>query len=422
VKVDKKTKITKRNVDALLPSQARYTVWDTDVAGFGVRVAPTGRKTYVLRYRVDGGRGGRDREPAIGLHGSLTPDQAREIARSWAAKVASGGDPAGDRNTRRDAPTMTALLERYLAEHVVVRNKPGTATNIRAMVEKVIRPALGKIRAADVTRADIIRFHAGLRGTPYAANRALAALSKAFSLAEAWGLRPDHSNPCVHVQRYAEISRERYLTPEEFSRLSQMLDAAEDGTLKVKMHEGSHETVYVNSEVVTAIRLLLVTGARVGEILGLRWAYIDWSAQCAKLPDSKTGKKTMQLPEQAMKILESLDGRRGGKGYVIRGRDGSDPEKALVNVKDTWSVVRKAAGLDDVRLHDLRHSFASVAVTGGMSLPVLGALLGHRETRTTQRYAHLANESLRQAASQVASTISEAMQKPRKPKRPEDDA
>lgn len=405
-------KIGKRTVDALKAGPERFTAWDTDIAGFGVRVSTTGRKTYILKYRVGGGRAGRMRLATIGNHGTLTPDQARDTAKLWAAEVAAGGDPAGVRLDKRNAPTVNELLDSYLSAHAGKKNKASTEANARRLVEKVIKPALGKLKAADVTLADVDRFHAARSATPYVANRALAVLSKAFTLAETWGMRPPQSNPCRMVERFEEKARERYLTAAEFAALGAALGRAERGELTLKNDKGEEEAVHVNAQAVRAIRLLILTGARVGEILSLRWEHIDFAAGRANLPDSKTGKKPLQLPAPALEVLAGADRPESGRGFVIRGGAGDDPEVALVNVKDSWARVRLAAGLADVRLHDLRHAFASVAVAGGMSLVMLGALLGHRETRTTQRYAHLADDPQKAAAGLVAGRIAEAMTPP----------
>ncbi|OUS04252.1 hypothetical protein A9Q96_14970 [Rhodobacterales bacterium 52_120_T64] len=406
----KSLKITKRAVDALKPLDARFVAWDTELAGFGIRISPTGRKSYVFRYRANGGRSGRSREPVIGVHGTITPDQAREIARQWAAEVAAGGDPASDRNNRRNAPTVSDLMDRYIIEHSERNNKPSTVRNVKHTIENHIRPALGRLKVRDVSRADISKFHGSLASTPYQANRTLALLSKAFSLAEIWGLRPDGSSPCLRVQRFEEKARERFLSEKEFATLGDVLARAERGELTTKRKRGNVQPVSVNLQAVNAIRLLVFTGARVGEILGLRWEYINWQAQRAELPDSKTGKKFIHLPPAAREVLQGLEQPENGKGFVIRGGHGAgDPAKPLTNIKDPWALIRTAADLEGVRLHDLRHSFASAAIAGGMSLPMIGALLGHRDVKTTARYAHLADDPIRAAAEQVGNRISNAM-------------
>lgn len=405
-------KIGKRSVDALKATGLRYVAWDNEVRGFGVRVGPTGSKTYVLKYRVGGGREGRVRWGVIGPHGALTPDQARETAQRWAAAVATGGDPAGDKLDSRKAPTVSDLLDRYLSEHAEKKNKARTEANARALINKLVRPALGKLKVADVTRADVAKLHNGLSATPYQANRALAVLSKAFNLAEVWGLRTEGTNPCMRVERFEEKSRERFLTDKEFATLGEVMARAEREPLIFSSDGRRQTTVRVNPEAIRAVRLLIFTGGRVGEILGLRWEYIDLEAGRANLPDSKTGKKVLQLPPPALEVLSKANRPKDGKGFVIRGGGGADPEVALVNLKDPWGAIRRAAGLEDVRPHDLRHAFASVAVARGISLPMIGALLGHREVKTTQRYAHLADDPQKAAAGQIANRISEAMTAP----------
>lgn len=405
-------KIMKRTVDALKASAERYVAWDSDLPGFGVRVSTTGSKTYILKYRVGGGRAGRVRWGVIGQHGALTPDQAREIAQRWAAEVAAGGDPAGEKIDKRKAPTVAELLGQYLESHVRVRNKPSTVAYVTDLVERVIlADPLAKLKVLDVAEADIARLHARLSRTPTTANRARAALSKAFALAETWGYRERNTNPCGQVERYRENPRERFLSPAEFAALGEALAAADRGELHLT-EGGKTKAVRVSKWAVAAIRLLILTGARRGEILGLRWEWIDWQAGRANLPDSKTGRKPLMLPPAALAVLEGLDRPESGKGFVIRGGDYSNPEVPLVNLKDPWGIIRAAAGLPDVRPHDLRHSFASVMVAGGASLPVIGALLGHRDVKTTARYAHLSTDPLRAAADQVGGVLASHLKGP----------
>lgn len=405
-------KIMKRTVDALKASGGRYVVWDADLPGFGVRVGTTGSKTYVLKYRVGGGRSGRVRWGLIGQHGAMTPDQAREVAQRWAAEVAAGGDPAGDKIDKRKAPTVAELMGDYLKSHVKVRNKASTVAYVEDLVKRIIcKDPLAKLKVSDVASADISRFHARLAKTPTTANRARAALSKAFALAETWGYRERHSNPCGEVERYRETPRERFLAPAEFAALGEALGAAERGEL-VLTENGKQKVGRVSKWAVAAIRLLIFTGARRGEILGLRWEWIDLQAGRANLPDSKTGRKPLMLPPAALQVLEGLERPESGKGFVIRGGDYTDPEVSLVNLKDPWGIIRTAAGLPDVRPHDLRHSFASVMVAGGASLPVIGALLGHRDVKTTARYAHLSTDPLRVAADQVGGVLASHLKGP----------
>ena len=402
-------KIGKRLVDALKPRDSPFLAWDSEIPGFGVRVYPSGRKVYLLKYRIDGGRTGRARWATIGAHGSLTPDQARDTARQWAAEVAQGGDPAGVREEKRKAPTVSDLLDLYLKDHVRIRNKPSTQAQVTDIVERLVRPALGRFKVAEISRADVARFHSGLSTTPVTANRCLAALSKAFSLAEVWGFRPDHSNPCYRVERFKEKPRKRYLSTNEFVILGETLSRAEREALVFTGRDGKSKTVQANPEAVRAIRLMIFTGMRKGEVLGLRWEYLDMENGIANLPDSKTGTKAVQLPAPALDVIAACDRPRSGRGFVIRGGKDKNPEVALVNVKDNWGAIRTIAGIPDVRPHDLRHSFASVAVSGGASLPIIGALLGQSEAKTTQRYAHLANDPLRETADRVAKDIASTM-------------
>lgn len=395
-------KITKRAIDAVKPTGKRFTVMDTEVKGFCVRVSASGAKSYGFRYRVGGGRAGRERWMTIGAHGKVTADQAREIARRWAADAASGGDPAKERDQNRSAPTVNEFLDRYLSDHVRKHNKPKTQAEVQRQINVGIRPALGRIKVREVERSDIAKLHASMSETPYAANRALALLSKAFELAELWGLRADNTNPCRKVPRYQEKPRERFLSVSEFAKLGEALARAETDLLEV---DGRKRPVRVNPQAILAIRLLLFTGARVSEVLALRWEWINWEAHRAELPDSKTGAKHLVLPPPALEVLREVDRPDDELGFVVRGGNGKSAKVPLVNIKDPWGIIRRVAGLDDVRIHDLRHSYASVAASGGMSLPLIGGLLGHSNTATTARYAHLADDPKQAAAAKISGQI-----------------
>jgi integrase len=384
-------KITKRSVDALKAAAdgAEAVLWDTELRGFGARVQRGGAKSYVLHYRAGGGRGAPLRKLTIGRHGSpWTPETARKEAKTLLGIIEDGADPAADKMARREAPTITELAERFLAEHAEAKRKGSTAAEYKRLLDKIILPALGKRKVADVTRADMTKLHHASRAAPYQANRVLAVLSKIFNLAERWGLRADGSNPCRHVEKFAERKRERMLSPAELARLGDALAA----------HDGSPYAV-------AAVKLLVFTGARLGEVLGLKWEWIDFERGEARLPDSKTGAKTLHLPPPALAVLVGLP-RLDGNPYVIAGaKEGA----ALVNLEKPWRAIRKPAGLDDVRLHDLRHAFASVAASSGMGLPIIGKMLGHTQAATTARYAHLASDPVKAAAAAVAGKIAAAM-------------
>ena len=268
------------------------------------------------------------------------------------------------------------------------KTKPRTAVEYQRLLHKIIVPALGRRRVRDIRNQDVAKLHHDLRATPYDANRALAVISKMFNLAEKWGDRPQGSNPCRHVEKYRERKRERLLSEVELFRLGDAL-ASYDGS----------------PFVVAAVKLLVFTGARLSEVLGLRWEWIDFERGEARLPDSKTGAKTLHLPPPALEVLMNLP-RVEGNPYVIVGAISG---ARLVNLQKPWRAIRKAARLDDVRLHDLRHAFASVAAASGMGLPIIGKMLGHTQPATTARYAHLASDPVKAAAAAVAGKIEGAM-------------
>jgi integrase len=384
-------KITKRSVDAIIPAanDREVVLWDSELKGFGVRVQRGGVKSYILHYRVGSGRAAPLRKLTIGRHGSpWTPETARREAKRLRGLVESGADPAADKMARKEAPTVAELAERFLTEHAEAKRKPSTAREYRRLLDKIILPALGNRKVADVTRADVAKLHHASRTEPYQANRVLAVLSKIFNLVELWGLRPDGSNPCRHVEKFAERKRERMLSPAELARLGDALQA----------YRGS-------PYVVAAVKLLVFAGARLGEVLGLEWDWIDFERGEARLPDSKSGAKTLHLPPPALAVLAELP-QLDGNPYVIVG---AKPGAGLVNLEKPWRAIRGAAALDDVRLHDLRHAFASIAASSGMGLPIIGKMLGHSQPATTARYAHLASDPVKAAAAAVASKIAAAM-------------
>lgn len=402
-------KLTQSVVDRASPEDVRYVLTDTVIPGFWLVVEPTGRKAFKLRYRVGGGRKATVREPKIGDASAMRTEKARAIAAEWRADVAKGGDPGGARQAHREAPTMAELFERYLAEHAASRKKASSRAGDRRLIELKLLPTLGARKVAEVNKAEVARLHGRMSATPYEANRTLALLSKALNLAEVWGFRPPGSNPCRLVEKFKEEKRKRFLSPAELARLGEALRVAErDGQLTLPPRDGvrSEEArVPVSRWAITAIRLLALTGARKSEILGLKWAWIDFDARRAALPDSKTGEKVLILPPPALVELASLP-RVADNPYVL---PGAKPGTHLVNMDQAWRAIREVAGLDDVRIHDLRHSFASVGAASGQSLPVIGALLGHSQPATTARYAHLADDPLQVAAESIGGRIAAAM-------------
>jgi integrase len=388
---DSRIKLTKRVVDAARyerESGAHY-LWDDELIGFGLRVYPSGRKSYVVTYRTHGTQ----RFHTLGKHGELTPSRARRLATDALLRVRQGGDPSGERQAYREAPTVADLAERYMEEHARPHKKPSSILNDKLAWRNHILPALGRRKVADITREDIVRFHRSKAETPYGANRVLALLSNAFKMAEMWGWRPEYSNPCHHVQRFREKKRQRFLSGEELNGLAATLAEVERERIE-------------SPAAIAAIRLLVFTGCRMGEILQLRWSEVDLSRRCLFLTDSKTGSKVVHLNSPALEILAGIK-RVEDNPYVIRGKIAGTH---LVNLQLPWGRIRRRAGLDNLRIHDLRHSFASVAAGVGLSLPMIGRLLGHTRADTTLRYAHLADDPVRQATEAIGATIEAAMQ------------
>ncbi len=387
--------LTKSIVERIQPNPDRDVWrWDGKLPGFGVRVKPSGVRIYLIQYR-DSSR--RTRRLKLGQHGTVTCDAARKRARIELGRVAEGANPAAERKTASELGTVADLAKRYLEQHALPKKKASSVRADEVNLRRHVLPRLGRLRVDAVQRADVQAMHHAMRKTPGAANRTIALLSKMMRLAEKWGLRADGSNPCRHVERYRENRRERYLSEAELARLGAVLTEAER-----QRHSGEPASTET-PEMVAAIRLLIFTGCRRSEILGLRWDHVDVEARCLRFPDSKTGAKTVPLNAPARDVLGRLE---RGSEWVIPGRG---KIAALVNIEKPWRRIRARAGLSDVRLHDLRHSFASVGAAGGHSLIVLGALLGHTQQATTQRYAHLADDPLRQASEAIGSRIAAAL-------------
>ena len=372
-------RITKRSVDAVKVGGADIVYWDGELTGFGLRVRRSGRKSYVVQTRI----AGKLCWFTIGPHGPLNPNQARARALEILACAKKGIDPR-DADARREAqPSMADLGRRFLEEYVPVHCKPSTREEYSRSVRLFVDPVIGELRVPEVQRKDIAALHHGLRDKPYQANRTLGVLSKMFSLAEVWGWRPDGSNPCRHVKRYKEHKRERFLSPEETERLGQVLRDVEEEM----------------PSAVAAFRLLLLTGCRMSEIRDLRWEYVK--DDCIELPDAKTGGRVVPLGPEARAVLSAIP-RDEDNPWVIAGRL---PGSHLTDLQRPWRRIRKQAGLEGVRIHDLRHSFASRALALGESLTMIGKLLGHTQVQTTARYAHLARDSIQTAAARITGSI-----------------
>lgn len=422
--------LTKSFIEKLEAQNKDYIVWDDKISGFGVKITPRGRKSYLMKYRTHEGR---QRKPHIGVHGNITCEQARKIAEKWHGRIANNEDPFEEKEESKKSPTISELCERFIKEHASIHKKASGLELDKTAIRKHIKPRIGNLKTISITKADIQKFHLNMKDTPAHANRVLRILSKMFNLAEDWGLRPANSNPVKNVERYKEEHRERYLSNQEILCLGRALDKA--GKI---CSESPH--------FIALVRLLLLTGARLREIMHAKWEWIDWDKSILKLPDSKTGKKIIHLSPAVMAVLEATPKIKGNPYIIVGGAEGKPlitPTKPwkrikeaatvdLLKTSDDYSIIiekywkehsafptyetlckeaekqglEKPVGLTDVRLHDLRHTYASICVTQGMSLQMVSKLLGHARASTSERYAHLAHDPISNAATQVGNLIS----------------
>ena len=388
-------RLTNRTVEDLRADNRDAVFWDGELVGFGVRVYPSGAKVYVVQTRT----GGRSRRVTVGRHGVLMAAQARRRAALIIARLKAGEEDPSPRRVGSPGDarfTVAELAERFLREHVAVRCKAWTMTSYRGAIRRWIVPPLGRLPVGAVEHEHIADLHYRLRGIPYRANQVLAILNKMFSLAEIWGLRQDGSHPCRSIRRYREHHRERFLSEEEFRRLGHVLDQVEAEAADMRNGDAAKSAV-------AALRLLMLTGCRRNEILTLQWPDVDLEANELRLRDSKTGPRVVPISSTAVSVLSMLP-RVPGNPWVVTG---ARPGGHLSNLHDHWHRIRSRANLDDVRIHDLRHSFASRALALGESLPTIARLLGHGQVSTTARYAHLARDAVKASASRVSDSIAE---------------
>ena len=406
-------RISKRTVDALRcgGKQDSAFLWDDSLAGFGVTAFPSGKKVYVVQFRKDG----RSRRIAIGEHGRLTSDEARSEAKKLLGAVETGIDPIEVRRSARGVRTFKEVASDFMRLHVGSKRKKRTHEEYERLLRVHILPALGTRRVLDIKRTDIARLHAALADHPYAANRALALISSIWNWAARREEVPFAGNPAKGIERNPEHGRERFLTSKEFSRLGEALRAAETTGLpwsigqskpksKHRPKTGSQHTI-IDPFAVAAIRLLILTGARLREILHAQWAQIDFERGIIFLQESKTGKKSVYLSAAALAVLADLP-RIEGNPHIIPGEKYG---ASRVDLKRPWAAIRNAAGFEAFRIHDLRHSFASLGAGASLGLPIIGKLLGHTHAATTQRYAHLDADPMRRAVNTIGDTITAAM-------------
>ena len=374
--------LSKRTVDGLSAEGGDTVFWDRDVPGFGIRVYPSGRKIYVVQSRGPDGV----KRVSLGRHGDLTPDRARRRAVATIGRIKRGEDakPA----PREAVLTVADLAERYMEAHVRVNCNAHTRGIYRGSLKNHILPALGTKAVSQVSREDAAALHYRLRATPRAANRALMVLSKMFSLAEAWGAAAPGSNPCRFVVRYREGRRERFLSADEYRRVG----------LALRRLEARGP---VAARAAAALRLAMLTGCRSGEVLKLRWEDVDRKSGELRLLDAKTGPRMVVLTPAALRVLDGV--RRVRRSPWVF--PGGKPKRPLSALTGYWHAVRAEAGVDDVRIHDMRHSYASRALALGESLSMIGRLLGHTDIGSTARYAHLARDAEKVAAARVGGSI-----------------
>jgi integrase len=382
-----------------LPAKASKITYDDDVPGFGARVTAGGYRAYILNYVT---RAGRERRYTIGSADNWQATAARTEARRLKQLVDQGGDPLGDLEDERAAPTMAELIERFEAEHVS-RKRPSTSRAYRLILDRHIRPHFGPHRkVADVRFEDIDALHRKVTkaGSPYMANRCIALCSKMFNLAIRWRMRAD--NPTKFIERNPESKRKRYLSADELARLSAALAA------------------YSDPQIANVFRLLLLTGARRGEVLAMEWGALDLGAGIWTKLGSTTKQKTdhiVPLSAPARQLLVEMQDeyvrlhpKKPLPQYVFAGNGGTGH---VVEITRAWASICKAAGIAaGLRIHDLRHSFASQLASGGASLPLIGALLGHSNPSTTARYSHLYDDPLRAAVEKVGAVVSAAAGQP----------
>ena len=366
------TRLTQRQIDALKPRKNTFDVRDTKLKGFGVRVRSSGIKRYFVQSQHEGARTWR----IIGDAAEMTLEEARCHVRSALASLHNGEEIIAVTNEE----TRFEVVAEKLFEACERHWKAGTRKVNRSYLKNQILPWFRNMQVAGITERNVKQWHASLHATPFAADRSAPVLSVLLRQAEVYGYRPEGSNPCVGIRRYRRCGRERFLSPEEMQWLGAVLSR----------HEPDHPL-----EAAT-IRLLLLTGCRCNEILSLKWS--DYREGHLYLRDSKTGPRTVWLSSPAHGILDGLPRRRTWIFPARRKRSHFSP--AMLD--PFWHKVRGEAGLGDVRLHDLRHSYASVAILNGATVPTIARLLGHNDTATTLKYTHLNHTAVRAAVETVA--------------------
>lgn len=380
-------KLTKTVIDHLKPAGAETYAWCAELPGFGVRVLASGRKTYVARYRTAAGQ---QRKQMLGRCCDLAPEKAREMARKVFALVAEGKDPMAERAEKAARQqTVADLRDRYMAEHARPFKKPASVVNDEGNWRLHIIPRLGGRLVRDLTKADVTRLVGELAAHRAVANQCIALLSKAFALAEEWGWRAPGTNPCRGVKKFKLAERETILSLEDICALE---------TAMVDLHAEGR----ISRGVVGLIRLLLLTGCRLTEIMHAERAWVDADRRLLLLPDSKTGQRRIALSAAAMQEIEDLPAGR----WLIAGRTA---DQHMVNPHGAWSMIKARARLPArMRLHDLRHSVGSLGHMAGLTQRQVKVQLGHKNMATTERYLHGSHDEAAMVAEKVAAIIQAA--------------
>jgi integrase len=397
MRVYRRAKISAAAVRALKPGE---TVMDSELPGYLVRRQQGDARIYAVRKAVRGQR----HYVTIGEDGreGLTERKARDQALIIIAALRQGRDPAAERLRAKGMPTLAQWAETVLVARIPLI-KPGTARNYRGFIENHLKVApIGGMRVDEIGRSDITVLHRSLHVTPRAANMVLTFIGVLLAEAVAAGLLPEGSTSVAKIKRYPERKRERFLTQAEVVRL---------GAVLLKAEAEKAEDPFA----IAAIKLLLLTGCRVSEVLTARWSWMDFERAILTLPDSKTGEKVVHLSPAALEVLSSIP-RFDDNPYVIVGRKSGGH---FVGLQKVWSRIRRAASLEPtvlpdgtvepVRIHDLRHSFASFTAADGASLLMIGKLLGHRNPSTTARYAHLVDDPLRRVNDAVGARLAASL-------------
>jgi integrase len=421
---EKRQRLTSRLAGDLPFSAKPRIVYDPDLIGFGLRITPptrkfrSGTRTWIVEYRPGvGGRRTAKRRVSLGRIELVSADEARRIARDILAQVVtSAADPAAERSRLRSSKTLSELKQEYLDATNPFR-KPRTRELYEGLWRIHIEPALGSRQIDAVTKGDVLTLHADIgKAHPSTANRTIILLSHFFGWCTELEYIGTDRNPARGIRKFPAKHRDRYLSRDEFCRLGQAIRLAETEGIPWEPRPGKkvkhapkleNRKIKIGRHAAAALRLLIFTGARLREILNLEWRQVDLESGVLVLPDSKTGAKRIILPAPAIETLTSLAKVRSKDAKAKFVIEGEDPSRPRADLQRPWKLVRDHAALCDFRLHDLRHSFASVGAGSNLGLPVIGALLGHSNPSTTARYAHLANEPLRAASEDIANRISE---------------